>query len=269
MSVGAKGEHLAGLSDGIARNWMSCGFACDALSSSATISAREVSTLFHEWGHLCAGLLSSTELHCFGGNRGSHDHLEIPSALFECLLSEEEVAQKLLGCVTGGGFSDEVSAQIGNQTLLRSRDKGRDVQVFRAMESPFVGLGELKCGMLALLDLQLHGATEVDAVEAFSALQREFGVEDVSVFPRVGIDQLESLSSYGARYYSYPFTRVVAANMWEALKGDAPLLAGTAGKNLRSKFLRFGGAADPQRLLTDVLQGAPMTDMAAMQQVYL
>ena len=214
-------------------------------SGAALLSPRQLSTLFHEFGHALHALVARTETHHFAGVRTHLDFVEVPALLFERFATDPTVLSRWARHhVTGAPLPPELAAAAA---LATRRFTGLDLQS--------------QC-LHALTDLALHGSDEASGggVRTSSQLVHDLTIAH-TVLP-VDSDGdgpawhggFRHLAGYGAGYYTYLWARSLSARVWSScFEGDP--LNGASGARWRQLVLAHGGAREPREMLREMLDG--------------
>jgi thimet oligopeptidase len=209
----------------------------------ALLKHHDVGTFFHEFGHAMHHVLGSTELVAFSGTSVKLDFVEVPSQLFEEWAFDKEVL-KTLSCHyhTGKSLPDDLVDRI---IALKKFDSGWFVT--------------RQC-MLSLLSLEIY---KPGAHKDIDAIRQQLAQE---MMPMVCNDpdihmqtSFGHLIGYGARYYSYMWSKVYAMDLFDAVKTQG-LVNPETGKRLVDTVLAKGGSVDPEVLLKKCLGREPRTD---------
>ncbi|EFX04017.1 metallopeptidase mip1 [Grosmannia clavigera kw1407] len=213
----------------------------------ALLSFHEVETLFHEMGHAVHSVLARTALQSVAGTRCATDLAELPSTLMEHFAADASVLALFARHYETDAPLDHAQVAEG---LRRSRR--------------FAGLDDENQIVLAMLDQAYHGlpasAAEgagLDSTRIFHDLQRAIAVGPADPPGTCWQGFFGHLFGYGATYYSYLFDRVLADRVWHdvfAAGRDGAALHRDNGEHLRDSLLRWGGARDPWRCLSDALR---------------
>jgi intermediate peptidase len=203
---------------------VSCGFA-----NPARMSFYEVRTLFHEFGHVLHALLSRTQFQFLSGTRCERDLVEVPSYLMEFMCEHAQVVK----CIgkhyrTGEVIPDELVSELVT---------GKRSDSALALQTDV---------MHAMFDQALFTDCKVDPD---TVLQRIFSKHS-SVPHYSGLlhhTWNNHLITYGATYYSYLYSKVLAADIWDRWFAQDPF-SREGGRALRESFLSCGGA----KILRDV-----------------
>jgi len=215
--------------------------------SATTLSHSEVETFLHEFGHAMHSVLSDTRYQHLSGTRCAMDMVEVPSHLFEYFAWDPRALNVLTSHrVTGDPMPDAM------------------IERLRASKELFGATDLQQQCVFALTDLEVHALdpatlTDGSVSEVAARVQRTHSlmpVEDGTSWElRFG-----HLVGYASTYYSYPYAKCVAADLWEKFFAGDPLAPG-AGEALREGMLRHGGAREPRRILRDMLgDGSIVTD---------
>jgi peptidyl-dipeptidase Dcp len=197
------------------------------------LSADDVRTLFHEFGHGLHGLLSQVGYERLSGTQVLRDFVELPSQIFEHWAFEPEVlARHARHCVTGEPIPPELVGQ-----LARAR---RFNQGFEAVEYT----------ACALVDMALHASTDPAGVD-IEAFEREelarLGMPREIVLrhrlPHFG--HLFASAGYAAGYYVYLWAEVLDADGYGAfVEAGDPFDPAVAERLLRYIY-SSGASRDP------------------------
>ncbi len=209
----------------------------------ALLFRNDVITFFHEFGHALHGILGSTELAYFSGTNVKRDFVEMPSQMLEEWMWDEEILTRVSKHYkTGQPLPKELITKI---LELRNLDIGYFLQ--RQIFLSFLSLDCFKEGQVKdvmALEKKLYPST-IDRV-AFD--------EHYHFYASFG-----HLTSYGAKYYGYLWSKVFAVDMFTAIKQEG-LLNPTIGSKYISSVLSKGGSRHPYELITAFLGREPNPD---------
>jgi oligopeptidase A len=206
-----------------------CNFAAPVAGRPALFTHREVTTLFHEFGHGLHLLLTRVAVPGVSGLEGLEwDAVELPSQLMENFCWEREVVQHMGARIDTG----EPLPRALFDRLLAARNFQSGMQMVRQLE-------------FALFDMQLHR----DAHRLLSPLALARSVRrEVAVMPRP--DYERSLPNgfshifaggYAAGYYSYKWAEVLSADAYSLFE-EQGVLSASAGSRFRDEVLARGGS---------------------------
>lgn len=92
---------------------MICNFPKSTPTQPATLSYDDVTTIFHEFGHLVNVICNNQRLHAFGSFCKETDFVETPSQLMEQWVSQKEVLKRISKNVkTGDPLPDEMCDKL-------------------------------------------------------------------------------------------------------------------------------------------------------------
>lgn len=219
-----------------------CNFASSVVSfgqSLCLLHISEIETLFHEMGHAMHSMLGRTRLQNLSGTRCATDFVELPSILMEHFARDTRVLSKI--------GTHSITGEPVPESLLNNYLK--DSQFMQHCET-------FSQAKMAMLDQRLHGKeiiTEMDTLDVvaiYQNLERECKVlvDDQSTW----CGRFGHLFGYGATYYSYLFDRAIASKVWESLFQENPF-SRTGGQKFKEHVLKWGGAKDPWKCISDVL----------------
>jgi intermediate peptidase len=208
------------------------------------LSFSEVTTLFHEMGHAIHSILGRTNFQNVSGTRCATDFAELPSVLMEHFAADPDV----LGLFaehfeTGQKLPFEM---VEEKLILDGKFEGADVE------------NQI---LLSMLDQSYHSALPLerrfDTTQIYHSIQKEYGVMPTDPEGTSWQGFFGHLFGYGGTYYSYLFDRVLARRVWSQVfkagkEGGA--VNRTNGERFKEGVLRWGGARDPWRCLSDVLR---------------
>ncbi|MDH5265204.1 MAG: M3 family metallopeptidase [Betaproteobacteria bacterium] len=197
-------------------------FARAPAGEQTLLSADDVRTLFHEFGHGLHGLLSQVTYERLSGTQVLRDFVELPSQIFEHWGFEPAVLRKhALHHVTG--------EPVPEALIERLRQARRFNQGFETVEYT----------ACALVDMALHARTDADGVDitAFEAAElARIGMPREIVLrhrlPHFG--HLFASAGYAAGYYVYLWAEVLDADGHDAfVEAGDPFDPGVAARLLR------------------------------------
>jgi peptidyl-dipeptidase Dcp len=197
------------------------------------LSADDVRTLFHEFGHGLHGLLSQVTWERLSGTQVLRDFVELPSQIFEHWAFEPAVLERhALHHATG--------EPIPGDLIRRLKEARRFNQGFEAVEYT----------ACALLDMALHALPGADAVD-ITAFERaelaRIGMPREIVLrhrlPHFG--HLFSGSAYAAGYYVYMWAEVLDADGYDAFVEAGDPFDRDVADRLHRYVYSSGGTLDP------------------------
>ncbi|MCE9615526.1 MAG: M3 family metallopeptidase [Lentisphaerae bacterium] len=203
----------------------------------ALLTHDEVTTVFHEFGHLLHHLLSDVPIESLSGVRVAWDFVELPSQLMESWCWEPAGLDLFARHhETGAPVPPELL-----ERLLRSR----------RYRSASAMMGQLA---YSLLDLDLHIHLEqVRGLDWDQHWRTRVGdyltpVDEPGPAPTRRFSHLFGhATGYAAGYYSYKWAEVLAADVFTRFKHDG-VLNGQTGRALRETILSRGNAEPPDNL---------------------
>ena len=194
----------------------------------------DVKTFFHEFGHALHHVLGRTELSGYAGTSTATDFVEMPSQMFEQWLFDRDVLKGITKHYkTGEPMPDEM--------LDKLLEGGSSAGYVRGQCS------------LALFSLACYEPGEKkDTV----ALWHEIKGGNA---PYIAFDPQDHfpaafghLMGYGAGYYGYLWSKVIAHDCFEKVL-EGGLLNPEMGREFRDKILSKGGSVDPNILVESFL----------------
>eukprot|EP00116_Pleurobrachia_bachei_P002196 sb/3462458/ len=198
-----------------------------------TLSISQVQTLFHELGHALHGILGRTKYQHTSGTRGPTDFAEIPSTLFENFISHPRV---WYNCINPRTPFKDSHFKFGTEHLFNT---------------PYTAL-EMETNILhAMLDQRLHSSGNLtNTLDITQELQSRYSSlsypEGTSWHLR-----FSHLQFYGARYYSYLWSRSIANLIFYNLFYDDPF-SESGGERLK-EFLRRGSSVNYKRSVEELV----------------
>jgi len=202
----------------------------------AYLEHNDVTTFFHEFGHLLHHILSGAqEWVRFSGVATEWDFVEVPSQLFEEWAWDTDMLQS---------FATNKDGQVIPSDLVsRMRDAnefGKGANVMQQMAYASISLG--------LYDR----APDSFDLEAFVVEQ----TKNYSVYTFVPGSHFECafghLVEYSSNYYTYMWSLVISKDLYGAFK-DAGMGDSTLSEKYRKTILGAGGSKDADLLVQDFL----------------
>jgi peptidyl-dipeptidase Dcp len=208
-------------------------FAKGAPGEPTLLSADDVRTLFHEFGHGLHGLLSQVTYDRLSGTQVLRDFVELPSQIFEHWAFEPEVLKRhALHHLTGERIPDALMAKLAE---ARRWNQGFETVEYTAC---------------ALLDMALHARTDADGVDITEFEQAELariGMPREIVLrhrlPHFG--HLFQGSGYAAGYYVYMWAEVLDCDGYEAFVEAGSPFDREVAERLRRYIYSSGGTLEP------------------------
>jgi len=208
----------------------------DGRTDPALLLHEQVTTFFHEFGHLLHHLLGGRgQWLSFAGIATERDFVEVPSQLFEEWAWNPDVLARFAHHVDTG---EPIPAEL--------------VRRMRAAEDYGKGLTVQQQLFYALLSLSYYDRDPagLDVTRAMTELK-----EEVSCLPHTEGNHFHAsfghLNGYSAIYYTYLWSLVIAKDFWARFERDP--MAGEAALRYRRAVLEPGGARDAADLVRDFL----------------
>ena len=220
-----------------------CNFAKD---TPALLSADDVSTLFHEFGHALHQMLSDVTYEMVSGTSVPRDFVELPSQLYEHWAMVPEVMQKhALHCETGEPIPQHLLDRvIGAQNY----DMGFSTVEFIAS---------------AIVDLEYHqGQISGDIMERqaeiLRAIDMPMAIEMRHATPHFA--HVFSGGYYASAYYSYMWAEVMDADAFDAFSERQNPFDADMAAALEQHILSQGGSRPPEELYVAFRGRLPKVD---------
>lgn len=210
----------------------------------------DVTTFFHEMGHVFHGLLSRTQYSRFHGTAVARDFVEAPSQMLENWCWEPKVLEKM--------SSHYEKQEPLSSDLIDKIIKSRYVNV---------GLFYLRQLFFAKFDLKVHTDKEAaDYTKLWNEMRERISlVKGGEHLPGQGTFG-HIVGGYDAGYYGYTYSLVFAADMYRTVFKQDPLDP-RLGKLYRDKILLPGGSRDELVSLEDFL-GRPPNSNAFLEELF-
>ncbi len=200
----------------------------------------EVTTLFHEFGHILHMCLTTARMHRFSGADTEWDFVEAPSQIMEHWTWQAGVLQRFARHYETG---EPIPTGLVDQLVA-----GRQLNV---------GLFTLRQAYFGTLDLALHAVPEPPADleqvnrEAFEVAMVPF--QEGTFFP-AGFGHL--MGGYDANYYGYLWSKVYGDDMFSVFEVEG-ITSPDVGRRYRDEVLAPGGSRDGADLLRNFLEREP------------
>jgi thimet oligopeptidase len=216
-----------------------CNFPQPGKGTPALMSHSEVTTFFHEFGHVLHHLLSEAELATFAGTAVARDFVESPSQMLEeWAWSKETLAMFARHHETDAPLPDALF-----DAITASRAFGRSVSTQRQL-------------FLAALDQQYHvRAPGFDSTKVFAEIHDAYmpfkHVEGTHFQATFG-----HLMGYDAGYYGYQWALSIARDLFTRFEKEGMMNPKTAA-DYRAAVLAPGGSDDEAKMVERFLGRAP------------
>ena len=202
----------------------------------------EVSTLFHEFGHVLHMCLTRAESARFSGAETEWDFVEAPSQIMEHWTWQADVLARFARHHATG---EPIPADLVDR-LVAARNLNEAGFTLRQM-------------YYGKLDLALHSAREVGDL---AALDREtFAVTGLpfheGTFMLAGFDHV--MGGYDAGYYGYLWSKVFGDDMFSVFEAEG-VTSPVVGRRYREAVLEPGGSRDGNDLLRSFLRREPSNE---------
>ena len=207
-----------------------CNFSAPVAGKPALFTHREVSTLFHEFGHGLHQLLTQVdELGVSGIHGVEWDAVELPSQFMENFCWEWEVVEPMTHHV-------ETGARLPRALF----DKMLAAKNFQS------GMAFVRQLEFALFDMKLHAEgfdpRAGDVLRLLDEVRRQVAVYPVPDYHRFPHQFAHIFAGgYAAGYYSYKWAEVLSSDAYAAFE-EAGVLDPAMGERFRREVLAAGGS---------------------------
>jgi oligopeptidase A len=209
--------------------FLTCNFSAPVAGKPALFTHREVSTLFHEFGHGLHQLLTQVdELGVSGIHGVEWDAVELPSQFMENFTWEWSVVESMTRHVDTGARMPRALFD----KMLAAKNFQSGLPFIRQLE-------------FALFDMRLHhryDPASTDVMAVLGEVQREVAVAPVPGYLRFP-HQFSHIfaGGYAAGYYSYKWAEVLSSDAFDAFE-QAGVVNPEVGARFRREVLARGGS---------------------------
>ncbi|KAJ5588517.1 hypothetical protein N7537_011195 [Penicillium hordei] len=242
-----------------------CNVSQPSLDKPALLQHRELITIFHELGHSIHDLLGRSKYAIFHGHRTAADFVEAPSQLLEywCWIPQ---CLQMLSC----HYSYVSDTQWPFTIVQPPKEIPKDM-VHSLIAAKGVNQGILTLRQLAFskFDLQIHCPCSHDLIksmrtgEVYNSLLQKMtllrGPENRVDWGNGHVTTSHYMWGQEANYYSYLYTRILAADMWLSNFHSNPM-GRDAGLRYRKMILAPGGSQNEMTTLKEFLGRSPTLD---------
>ena len=202
------------------------------------LTAGELRTLLHEFGHVLHGVLSTARYAGQAGTSVKRDFVEAPSQMFEDWTRRPE--------------SLALFAEVCPQCPRLAPDQIKRIEAARNFGRGIHYGGQL---LYANYDMTLHSGAPKESLDTWIGLEKAtpLGYVDGTIKP-ANFGHL--MGGYAAGYYGYMWSEVLAYDMLSAFKGR--LMDEKLGRKYRTTILARGGEQPPRQLVETFL-GRPIS----------
>ncbi len=211
-----------------------CNFNKPTKTAPSLLDFREVTTLFHEFGHALHGMLANTTYPGLSGTNVYWDFVELPSQILENWVYEKETLALFATHYKTG-------ALIPQEYVKKIKESANFME----------GMATIRQLSFGLLDMAWHGVNPLEITDVKAYEQKAF--TSTQLYPEVASTCMSTAFShifpggYSSGYYSYKWAEVLDADAFELFKENGIFDRKTATK-FKESILSQGGTEKPMRL---------------------
>lgn len=211
-----------------------CNFTKPTKTTPSLLNFREVTTLFHEFGHALHGILANTTYPSLSGTNVYWDFVELPSQILENWAYEKETLDLFATHYKTGEI-------IPQEYVQRIKESSNFME----------GMATIRQLSFGLLDMAWHGTNPLDLNDVKAYEQEAFA--STQLYPNVATSCMSTAFShifpggYSSGYYSYKWAEVLDADAFEFFKENGIFDKKTATR-FKEHVLSQGGTEKPMVL---------------------
>jgi len=212
-----------------------CNFTQPTENSPALLTADEVETFFHEFGHALHGLMANTKYYSLSGTSVPRDFVELPSQIMENWAFEKEMLSLYAKHYqTGEVIPDELVTKMIEASKFNQ------------------GFATVEYLAASILDMDYHTISTTERVntkEFEKAKMDAIGLIP-QIAPRYGTTYFQHIFSggYSAGYYSYIWAEVLDSDAYAAFKESGNIFNTDIAQSFRKNILEVGGTKEPMEM---------------------
>lgn len=216
-----------------------CNFPSPTKELPSLLRVVNLITFFHEFGHALHDMLGVTDLASTAGTNTNYDFVEMPSQILEEWLKDPFILQMCTShYLTGEKLPIETIEKI------------------IAYTNSFQASMVMKQLVFANFSLLFHQDPQADLKSLWTELKSQYCIETDPLPNDNFYLAFGHITSYGARYYGYLWSKVFALDVFEKIKKEG-LLNPETGKKYIQDIIGRGGSLDPNQYLLDFLERKP------------
>jgi len=224
---------------------MVANFSKPTATKPSLLKHNEVTTYYHELGHVFHQICSNTKWSRFHGTHVERDFVEAPSQMLENWCWEPEVLEKL-----SHHYQDKNKKLPKN--LIDSLIKTKNVNA---------AISNLRQIFFGSIDMKLHTMEKedknLDIIKIWNDLRKEITLIE-NLQDTWGIATFNHImSGYDSGYYGYLWSEVFSADMYFSKFKPIGILNPEIGEKYRNIILKNGGSKDAMDLLKEFLGREP------------
>jgi len=223
-----------------------CNFTKPTVSKPSLLTFREVTTLFHEFGHALHGMLANTNYPSLSGTSVYWDFVELPSQLME-----------------NWAYEKQALALFANHFETKELIPIELVEKIKESANFMEGMATLRQLSFGFLDLAWHGNDPTKIKDVKSYEKEAFA--STQLYPDVQSSCMSTAFShifpggYSSGYYSYKWAEVLDADAYEYFKENGIFNLAIATK-FKNSILSKGGIDKPAELYKAFRGRTPKVD---------